>query len=214
MCYIDDVVELGWMTPLYSICMERSPRAHHIVACLLSAGADPNLRPANQTGDPDSEDDSSSDHDSNSTPLQEALCTILGNDNGSVSVVARLLKAGASLDNPQGLSAEETIAKEERFFPTLAADDRHFKAAAILIRGVRAAGSWKKYCRRRGPHRDILRLRSFVVRGRATTSDEWLAGTVRLKENGLVWKVLSFWRDADDIEDLTLGNGDVVRVYD
>ena len=82
---------------------------------------------------------------------------------------------------------------------------------------MRAAGSWKKYCRRRSPHRDILRLRSFVVRGRATTSDKWLAGMVRLKENGLVWKVLSFWRDPDDVEEIetTLaGASRVVRVYD
>jgi len=51
-----------------------------------------------------------------------------------------------------------------------------------------------------------------VVRGRATTSDTWLAGMVRLKENGLVWNVLSFWRDPDDIEDIVMDDGDVVRV--
>ena len=227
MCYIDDEESLGWMTPLYWICMEFSPHAHHIVACLLSAGADPNLRLANRprTGDPDSEDDSSSDNDSNSTPLLEALRTILGNVNGSgqLSIVARLLKAGASLDNPQGLSAEETIAEDEREWPQLAANNVDFRAAATLIRAVRAAGSWKKYCRARCPHREILALRSLATRGyiipyqkRRTRATDWkavVAFVARLGDNGIVWNILSFWRDPDDVEEITLGNGDVVRVY-
>jgi len=231
MCYIDDEESLGWMTPLYWICMEFSPHAHHIVACLLSAGADPNLRLANRTGDPDSEDDSSSDNDSNSTPLLEALRTILGNLNGSgqLSVVARLLKAGASLDNPQGLSPEETIAEDEREWPQLARNNVHFKAAKTLIRGVRAAGSWKKYCRARAPHREILALRSLAMRGyitqhqkRRTRATDWKAAVAFvscLGDNGVVWNILSFWRDPDDIEDIAVDDddeihgGDVVRVY-
>ena len=80
----------------------------------------------------------------------------------------------------------------------MAEHDVYFQAAKTLIHGVRAAGSWKKYCRRWGAHREILRFRSLVVRGRGTTSDTWLAGMVRLKENGLVWKVLSFWRTERD----------------
>ena len=112
------------------------------------------------------------------------------------------------------------IAEEEQRWPELVKGNLEFQAAAILIRGVRAAGSWKKYCRKWGPHRDILRLRSLVVRGRGTTSDTWLAGMVRLKENGLVWKVLSFWRDPDDVEEIVLPPDEewpepyIVGVYD
>ena len=58
-CYIDqrnDETE-GCMTPLFSICVSDSPHAPGIVACLLSAGADPNLRIADhldQNGEPSS----------------------------------------------------------------------------------------------------------------------------------------------------------------
>ena len=187
------------MTPLYFAALQHSPNAQHLLACLLRAGANPNVKV------------------DQAAPLAAAIDALLAVPSSSwiLPVVASLLRYGASLDNCRAtLSAEDLISREERSFPALATDDRCFQAAKTLIRGVRAAGSWKKYCRRRGPHRDILRLRSFVVRGRATTSDKWLAGTVRLKENGLVWNILSFWRDADDVEAITLGNGDVVRVYD
>ena len=186
------------MTPLYFVAGHQSPHAQHLVTSLLRAGANPNLKI------------------DQAAPLAAVIDALLAvpDSSWSLPVVASLLRYGASLDNCGArLSAEELISREERSFPALARNDRCFQAAKTLIHGVRAAGSWKKYCRRRGPHRDILRLRSFVVRGRATTSDKWLAGMVRLKENGLVWNILSFWRDADDVEAITLGNGDVVRVY-
>ena len=47
-------------------------------------------------------------------------------------------------------------------------------------------------------------------------STDWKAAVAfvaRLGDNGIVWNILSFWRDAVDIEDITLGSGDVVRVY-
>ena len=42
-------------------------------------------------------------------------------------------------------------------------------------------------------HKTILRLRSLVVRKRATTKNALLARVVRLP-NGPCWKVLSYWR--------------------
>jgi hypothetical protein len=39
----------------------------------------------------------------------------------------------------------------------------------------------------------VARLRSLVVRGRATTSDPALAFILRLGDNGLFWKCLEFW---------------------
>ena len=57
---------------------------------------------------------------------------------------------------------------------------------------VRAAGgTWKKWLR--APHRDVIRLRSLLVRKRATTSDPVLAFVFRLGDNGIFWKLLGFW---------------------
>ena len=218
-CYINDNETQGCMTPLFSICVSDSPHAPGIVACLLSAGADPNLRIADhldQNGEP------SSTSEADSTPIIGAIRVFLGSDGSwHLPVVARLLRAGASLDNSEGQSADEWLADEERRWPDLV--DGHFRAAKALIHGVRAAGSWKKYCRRWGPHREILALRSLAMRGyitpcqkRRTRGAEYkmaIAFLARLGDNGVVWNILSFWRDADDIEDITLGNGDVVGVY-
>ena len=212
----------GCMTPLFSICVSDSPHAPGIVACLLSAGADPNLRIADhldQNGEP------SSTSEADATPIIGAIRVFLGSDGSwHLPVVARLLRAGASLDNPDGQSADEWLAYEERQWPDLSAGDRYFQAAKALIHGVRAAGSWKKYCRARAPHREILALRSLAMRGyltpyqkRRTRAADWKAAVAflaRLGDNGIVWNILSFWRDADDVEDITLENGVVVRVYD
>ena len=48
MCYINDDEVEGWMHPLFSICMATSSHAPQVVACLLNAGADPNLRLADR----------------------------------------------------------------------------------------------------------------------------------------------------------------------
>ena len=186
--------------PLHQACGGMGTLATRFVVLLIGAGSQINRRVANQR---------------ERSPLGVAIDNFLVDrgHSGKLAVVCTLLRAGASLDNCAGDdSAEELVTREEKY-KNLIKGNRHFAALKTLIKDVRAAGSWKKYCRRRGPHRDILRLRSFVVRGRATTSDKWLAGMVRLKENGLVWNILSFWRDADDVEEITLGTGDVVRVY-
>ena len=70
-----------------------------------------------------------------------------------------------------------------------------FLQAKALINGVRAAGSWKSYCRL--PHKSVLRLRSLITRGRAR---ERLAATPAIKfilrraDNGVLWNILSFWQ--------------------
>ena len=66
-----------------------------------------------------------------------------------------------------------------------------FTAVKNLVTGVRAAGSFKLYCRIE--HKTILRLRSLAARKRATTKNALLARIVRLP-NGPCWKVLSYWR--------------------
>ena len=70
-----------------------------------------------------------------------------------------------------------------------------------LVTAVRAAGSWKGYCRTF--HKDVLRLRSLLARGRARRRPLWDEPTphalVRLFDpslpNGVFWHVLSYWRE-------------------
>ena len=70
-----------------------------------------------------------------------------------------------------------------------------------LVTAVRAAGSWKGYCRTF--HKDVLRLRSLLARGRARRRPLWAQPTphalVRLFDaslpNGVFWNVLSYWRE-------------------
>ena len=195
---------------------KNSPHSQHVLACLLRAGADPNLVI----------EVNALHRKIRVTPLAATIDAFLASNEGSwqLPIVARLLRAGASLDNcNDGRTADEMIANEEREWPQLAGDDVYFQAAKALIQGVRAAGSWKKYCRRRAPHREILALRGLAMRGyiapyqrRRTRGAEYkiaIAFVACLGDNGVVWNILSFWRDADDIEDITLGNGDVVGVY-
>ena len=203
--------ENNGVCPLHQACGGIGQLANNFVVLLIGAGSQINRRVAD-------------DYDRLLTlsPLGLAIDNFLCDrgHSGKLAMVCTLLRAGASLDDCAGDdSAEEQVTKEEQGYKFLTKRNWHFAALKTVIKDVSAAGSWKKYCRRRGPHRDILRLRSFVIRGRATTSDKWVAGMVRLKENGLVWKVLSFWRDPDDVEEIetTLpvgGASQVVRVYD
>ena len=75
---------------------------------------------------------------------------------------------------------------------------------------MRAAGSWKAHCKL--AHKEVLRLRSLVARGRAklprtrrrssrgrdvaadVRQERALNFLVRQGDNGIVWNILSFWR--------------------
>jgi len=54
-------------------------------------------------------------------------------------------------------------------------------------------GSWKAYCR--VDHKRLLRLRSYLVRGYAETTDARVDRILRLP-NGACWTVLAYWREA------------------
>ncbi len=110
-------------------------------------------------------------------------------------IITMLLRAGASLDAVSDERTAETELREiEKVNPALRDNDAFVQTKA-LINGVRAAGSWKSYCRL--PHKSVLRLRSLVARGRAR---ERLAATPAIKfilrraDNGVLWNILSFWR--------------------
>ena len=190
--------------PLHQACGGMGTLATKFVVLLIGAGSQINRRVANQR---------------ERSPLGVAIDNFLVDrgHSGKLAVVCTLLRAGASLDNCAGDdSAEELVTREEKY-KNLIKGNRHFAALKTLIQDVRAAGSWKKYCRRRAPHRAILRFRSLAVRRRCTTANSWLARIVRIGDNGIVWNILSFWRDPDDIEEIktTLaGASRVVRVYD
>ena len=110
-------------------------------------------------------------------------------------IITMLLRAGASLDAVSDERTAETELQEiEERYPDLRDNDTFLQTKA-LINGVRAAGCWKQYCRR--DHKEILRLRSLVTRGRAR---ERLAATPAIKfilrraDNGVLWTILSFWQ--------------------
>ena len=86
-------------------------------------------------------------------------------------------------------------------------------AIRTLVTSVRTAGSWKAHCRL--AHKQILRLRSLVARGRVKLPSRTRRGTrggsprgrdaqqeraleflVRQGDNGVVWNILSYWREA------------------
>ena len=61
---------------------------------------------------------------------------------------------------------------------------------------MRAAGSWKAHFRL--PHKQILQLRSLVARGRARerlATSRAMKFIVRQGDNGIVWNILSYWRE-------------------
>ena len=135
-------------------------------------------------------------------------------------IAAALLRAGARVDSPHNDRTNPTWVLEQRRrrVPQTETDERlarrvydldpHFIALSNLITGVAAAGSFKKWLRR-GAHRDVLTLRTQIQRGRAALPAprrsprchyplhrNALAFVLRQGDNGVVWNILSFWRDA------------------
>ena len=139
------------------------------VALLLDAGADLNQRLVNST-----------------LPLGAAIRTLMccvDDDRRIVlQVMTLLLRAGSAIDCVDAAeedSAEEYMAFWERDRPNPIPRDEPFRVFTALLRGVRAAGSWRAYERRF--HRGTLpRFRSLVVRGRATSSDALLGALAHL----------------------------------
>ena len=88
---------------------------------------------------------------------------------------------------------------QQRSTPALAQDE-HWSACRALAEGVLAAGgSWVGY--RRTQRKEVLRLRSLVLRGRARPhrADDAIMKPIFRLPNELVWEVLGFWRATSDI---------------
>ena len=73
------------------------------------------------------------------------------------------------------------------------ADDEHYLAAKRLVKGVIAAGSYKKYLRL--PLQELLNLLSLTQRGKLATTDPVMKSLVGV-DNHVVWNVLTYWAES------------------
>ena len=164
------------------------------------------------------------------TPLRAAFIHGFGrNSKGNdfspsdmLEMVKVLLRHGAPLDDYPGytppytsqgqpcirFSADDCLSAVERlpgFLDSHLAQNEAFVETKALIAGVRACGSsWTSYCRL--PHKELLRLRSLILRGRARPRREPITARrvaahrsitfllCKLGDNGVVWKILEFWQ--------------------
>ena len=118
----------------------------------------------------------------------------------TIDVVTTLLRAGASLDITHRIRGPRSF--EEHLNSHLNSIDVPYAGdVRTLVASVRAAGSWKAHCRL--AHKQVLRLRSLVVRGRAKLPSSRrharrelaLNFLVRQGDNGIVWNIRSYWRE-------------------
>ncbi len=71
--------------------------------------------------------------------------------------------------------------------------NEHWLACKTLVADVRAAGgTWTAY--RKQSRKDVLRLRSLVLRGRTKDAADPVVALVLRLPNELCWHVLNFWR--------------------
>ena len=167
------------ITPLHFACVRSA--ANDMVSMLIAAGAPVNAETVE--GD---------------TPLF-MIRSDRDVSGSTIDVVSTLLRAGASLDS-------STRSFEERCLNRLPHSD---SGAAIrtLVASVRRHGSWKAHCR--AGHRQILRIRSLVAhgrvklprtrrrspRGRDARLERAIEFVLRQGDNGIVWAILSYWRE-------------------
>ena len=154
------------------------------------------------------------------TPLGRLLRTVrsmnyvYGPVRNFPSTVAALLRAGSELDDicvravsgASYMSAEYLLQQFKAFIrsipganPTvIAGANEKCIEAGRMIQGVRSAGSWKAYIRR--PHKDVCAVRGLVTKGflappgGGSKYERAIAFVVKQGDNGIVWKVLSYWR--------------------
>ena len=73
------------------------------------------------------------------------------------------------------------------------ANDEHYVAAKRFVKGVIAAGSYKKYLRL--PLQELLNLLSLAQRGKLATTDPVMKALVGV-DNHVVWNVLTYWAES------------------
>ena len=71
--------------------------------------------------------------------------------------------------------------------------NEHWLTCCILVADIRAAGgTWTAY--RKESRKDVLRLRSLMLRGRTKDAADPVVARVLRLPNELCWHVLDFWR--------------------
>ena len=110
-----------------------------------------------------------------------------------LEIMKLLLRAGASLDSCRYDLSAEALMQEFLSHRPHYANDEYLAKCREIVAGVRAHGSYKAFARE--PHRQFLRMRSLLVRGRAKTDSRRLERLARLP-NGACWHVLSYLWEA------------------
>ena len=105
-----------------------------------------------------------------------------------------LLRAGASIDDVNSRTDWQPDTSMEARLQKYAkpADDEQWLAVKRLVADVRAAGgTYRVYLHEH--RKQVLMLRCLATKGRATTTDPVMNFLEQLGDNGVIWKVLSFW---------------------
>ena len=199
---------MGQASPLHCAAnMTALPGNSQMLPLLIAAGGNPKARTSGGAGYIE-------------TPLGRLLRTVrsmnyvYGPGGNFPSKVAALLRAGSELDDicvravsgASYMSAENLLRQFHQFInsipganPTvIAGANEKCIEAGRMIQGVRAAGSWKAYIRR--PHKDVCAVRGLVTKGflappgGGSKYERAIAFVVKQGDNGVVWKVLSYWR--------------------
>ena len=112
-----------------------------------------------------------------------------------VVICKLLLRAGASIDDVHNRTDWEPDTSMEAVLQQKAqpADDEQWLAVKRLVADVRAAGgTYSAYLHQH--RKQVLMLRCLATKkGRAKTTDPVMNFLVKLGDNGVIWKVLSFW---------------------
>ena len=197
---------MGRISPLHLACTDAIPN-RDMLDLMLAAGGNVKTRTSGGAGYIE-------------TPLGRLLRTVrsmnyvYGPGGNFPSKVAALLRAGSELDDicvravsgASYMSAENLLRQFHQFInsipgtnPTvIAGANEKCIEAGRMIQGVRAAGSWKAYIRR--PHKDVCAVRGLVTKGflappgGGSKYERAIAFVVKQGDNGIVWKVLSYWR--------------------
>ena len=139
-------------------------------------------------------------------PLGRVALDTVPNEMHHVEIVKILLRSGATLDFALGDESFDDALRDCRSRHPVRYGE-HTTAIEEIVASVRRHGSWKAHCR--AQHRQILRIRSLVARGRVKLDRprRWrprgrdarqegaLNFLVRQGDNGIVWTILSYWRE-------------------
>ena len=111
-----------------------------------------------------------------------------------LNIISDLLRFGSPMGATLSSPAAERVF--EGLHPPLAQNE-HWVACKKLLGAVRAAGgTWTAY--RRQSRKDVLRLRSQMLRGRTKDAADPIIAPIFRLPNELCWNVLQFWRATCD----------------